>query len=92
MTLRFLALEGDGIGPEIMAATLAVLGAIRPILRREVEVRHALIGFAALEHPTQNLRRSAKENLSKTKPRGAAKAGRLCKPRGAGIGEILFGP
>lgn len=49
MTLRFLALEGDGIGPEIMEATLAVLEAIQPILRRKVDVQHEAIGFAALE-------------------------------------------
>lgn len=49
MTLRFLALEGDGIGPEIMGATLAVLKAIQPMLQREVDVQHEAIGFAALD-------------------------------------------
>lgn len=47
--LRFLALDGDGIGPEIMAATLGVLNALRPVLTREVEVSRAEIGFAALQ-------------------------------------------
>ena len=28
---HFLALEGDGIGPEIMRATLAVLEAVQPL-------------------------------------------------------------
>lgn len=46
--LRFLALDGDGIGPEIMAATLAVLDALGPSLTREVQVTRAEIGFAAL--------------------------------------------
>ncbi len=45
--LRFLALPGDGIGPEIMAATLAVLDAVP--LSRPVQVETAQIGFAALD-------------------------------------------
>ena len=45
--LRFLALPGDGIGPEIMAATLAVLDAAP--LSRSVAVEQAEIGFPALE-------------------------------------------
>ena len=49
MTLRFLALAGDGIGPEIMTATLAVLDAVRPRLERDVVIRNESIGFAALE-------------------------------------------
>ncbi|MDJ0824602.1 MAG: isocitrate/isopropylmalate family dehydrogenase [Rhodobacter sp.] len=47
--LRLLALDGDGIGPEIMAAALAVLDAVRPQLGRAVEVERAKIGFAALK-------------------------------------------
>lgn len=47
--LRLLRLDGDGIGPEIMAATLAVLDAVRPRLTRQVDVTEAKIGFAALE-------------------------------------------
>ncbi len=47
--LRLLALDGDGIGPEIMAATLAVLDALRPALGREITVDHATIGFEALK-------------------------------------------
>ncbi len=47
--LRLLALEGDGIGPEIMAATLAVLNAARPFIGREVAVHRQEIGFAALK-------------------------------------------
>ena len=45
---HFLALEGDGIGPEIMGATLAVLEAVQPLLSRAVNVSHKEIGFAAL--------------------------------------------
>ncbi|KNG93253.1 isocitrate/isopropylmalate dehydrogenase family protein [Pseudaestuariivita atlantica] len=47
MTRQLLALDGDGIGPEIMAATLAVLDAAR--LRTPIRVTRADIGFAALE-------------------------------------------
>ncbi|WP_281857601.1 isocitrate/isopropylmalate dehydrogenase family protein [Litoreibacter halocynthiae] len=48
---QLLALEGDGIGPEIMAATLSVLDALRPVLSRKIEITRAQIGFAALrEH------------------------------------------
>ena len=47
--LRFLVLEGDGIGPEITAATLAVLDAVRPRLDRPVVLEHREIGFAALK-------------------------------------------
>ncbi|MEM7753729.1 MAG: isocitrate/isopropylmalate family dehydrogenase [Pseudomonadota bacterium] len=47
--LRLLALPGDGIGPEIMTATLSVLEVVRPLMTRGVTVERAEIGFAALE-------------------------------------------
>lgn len=47
--LTLLRLDGDGIGPEIMAATVAVLNAAKPVLTRSVKMETALIGFAALE-------------------------------------------
>lgn len=47
--LRFLALPGDGIGPEILTSTLAVLEAVRPRLTCSIEVVEGVIGFAALE-------------------------------------------
>lgn len=46
--LRLLALPGDGIGPEIMAASLSVLRAAGPLISRPVRVEEAQIGFAAL--------------------------------------------
>lgn len=46
--LRLLRLDGDGIGPEIMAATVAVLEAIAPRLSRRLELSKAKIGFDAL--------------------------------------------
>lgn len=49
MTLDLLCLPGDGIGPEITAATLAVLRAAEPLLSRRLEVEEAQIGFASLE-------------------------------------------
>ena len=47
--LTFLALAGDGIGPEIMDVTLDVLEAVEPLLSRPVELQRADVGFVALE-------------------------------------------
>ncbi|MDJ0823259.1 MAG: isocitrate/isopropylmalate dehydrogenase family protein [Paracoccaceae bacterium] len=47
--LTLLCLEGDGIGPEIMAATLAVLDTVRPLMSRGVTLQHETIGFPALK-------------------------------------------
>ena len=47
--LKFLALAGDGIGPEIMTATLQVLDALAPNLSRPVDVKEHDIGFASLK-------------------------------------------
>lgn len=48
MTLNILALPGDGIGPEIMEATLAVLNAACRATGVSLSVEQADIGFAAL--------------------------------------------
>ena len=45
--LTFLALPGDGIGPEIIASTLAVLEAVPTKAR--VTIQRADVGFRALE-------------------------------------------
>ena len=47
--VRLLALPGDGIGPEIMGATLKVLDAVRPQCSRTISVETRDIGFTALE-------------------------------------------
>ena len=47
--MRLLALAGDGIGPEIMEATLAVLDALQSHLSRRISVDERIIGFKALE-------------------------------------------
>ena len=47
--MKLLCLAGDGIGPEIMASTLAVLTALRPSLSRPLTLQEATIGFAALD-------------------------------------------
>lgn len=49
MSLSLLVLEGDGIGPEITAATLDVLAVVDQKFGLGLQVRHAQIGFAALE-------------------------------------------
>jgi isocitrate dehydrogenase (NAD+) len=46
--LRLLVLEGDGIGPEIMAATLRVLQAVDRAFELGIDFEHAQVGLAAL--------------------------------------------
>lgn len=46
--MHLLALEGDGIGPEITAATLAVVQAAAARFSLPLRLTHAEIGFAAL--------------------------------------------
>ena len=48
MPRRFLCLQGDGIGPEIMAATKQVLVAAAPLMTTELILEDAQIGLAAL--------------------------------------------
>ncbi len=48
-SLRLLLLPGDGIGPEISAATEAVVGAAARRHDLELDITRADIGFAALE-------------------------------------------
>jgi isocitrate/isopropylmalate dehydrogenase len=47
--MKLLVLPGDGIGPEIMDATLAVLRSVEARLQLGLEFEFAEIGFAALE-------------------------------------------
>ena len=47
--MEILVLEGDGIGPEITAATLAVVQAAARRFALPLTLTHAQIGFAALE-------------------------------------------
>lgn len=46
--MRLLAMDGDGIGPEIMAATLHVLEAVRLRFDLPIEVARAEVGLGAL--------------------------------------------
>jgi 3-isopropylmalate dehydrogenase len=46
---RLLVLPGDGIGPEVTAAALAVLDALAPELGRPLEIVHDLAGGACYE-------------------------------------------
>lgn len=45
---KILCLAGDGIGPEIMAATVDVLKTVIPMLNAPLDLSHAEIGFPAL--------------------------------------------
>ena len=54
--MRILALPGDGIGPEITAATLAVLAVIDDRLGLGLEVEQEPIGFASLDAHGTTLR------------------------------------
>ena len=53
--LRLLAMAGDGIGPEIVPAALAVLEAARERFGLPVAVEEAEIGWAALERSGSTL-------------------------------------
>jgi len=48
-SLSLLVLEGDGIGPEITAATLAVLRSLQAAFKLRFQIRDALIGLPALD-------------------------------------------
>ena len=47
--MKILVLSGDGIGPEITAATLSVLGAVDSKLKLGLRIEQAAIGFASLK-------------------------------------------
>lgn len=47
--MRILVLPGDGIGPEIMAATIVVLERANAARRLGLEFEHDIVGFASLE-------------------------------------------
>lgn len=49
MTAKILVLPGDGIGPEIVAATLDVLGRLQRDFGLEAEVANGLVGGAAVD-------------------------------------------
>lgn len=46
---QLLCLPGDGIGPEVTRAALAVLHAVAPALERPLQVTHGLVGGACYE-------------------------------------------
>ncbi|MET1416700.1 3-isopropylmalate dehydrogenase [Roseibium sp. HPY-6] len=46
---RLLCLPGDGIGPEVTQAALAVLEAVAPALDRPIDITHELAGGACYE-------------------------------------------
>lgn len=47
--LTLLTMDGDGIGPEIMTATLDVLDTVRTLFHLPIETQSAAIGFASLK-------------------------------------------
>jgi len=48
-SIQILVLKGDGIGPEIMSATLEVLGTLGQFLGLNFALKHQDIGFSALK-------------------------------------------
>lgn len=48
-------LSGDGVGPEVMEATLVVLERVGTIFGRSLEYRHALVGGAAFDEYGEHL-------------------------------------
>ena len=48
-TVRFVALPGDGIGPEVMASALKVVDWIRKNFELTIEVESALFGGCSID-------------------------------------------
>src|SRR5262245_32749263 len=59
--LRIVVMEGDGIGPEITAATMAVLRAADDIFKLGLSFTPVAIGLAALRAQRSEERRVGKE-------------------------------
>jgi isocitrate/isopropylmalate dehydrogenase len=49
MSINILALEGDGIGPEIMEATLDVVDFLNQELQLDIQFTKELVGFKSLK-------------------------------------------
>ena len=60
-----LCLAGDGIGPEIMRSTIAVLEAVSPLMKRPLNLEHADIGFAALAKSGSTIPKEVTEKRAK---------------------------
>ena len=70
--VRIVVMEGDGIGPEITAATLDVLGAAARVFALDLSFSPVTVGFAALRAHGSTLPDAAAE---------AAQRGRRRDPR-----------
>jgi isocitrate/isopropylmalate dehydrogenase len=62
--IRIVVMEGDGIGPEITAATLEVLGAAARVFALDLSFSRATVGFAALRAHGSTLPDAAAEAAS----------------------------
>jgi len=49
MSINILALEGDGIGPEIMEATLDVVSFLNQELQLDIQFTKELVGLKSLK-------------------------------------------
>ena len=49
MTVNVLALDGDGIGPEIMKSTLEIINLLNSKLQIDINIEKEIIGFPSLK-------------------------------------------
>lgn len=66
MKINFTYLPGDGIGPEVGAAALAVLGAVSDRFNHSFEAEHHLVGGAAIDAGEKPLPETTFESCQRT--------------------------
>jgi 3-isopropylmalate dehydrogenase len=49
MSIDILALDGDGIGPEIMQSTLDIVDFLNKELKLDIQIRKEVIGFKSID-------------------------------------------
>jgi len=49
MSIDILALDGDGIGPEIMQSTLDIVDFLNKELKLDIQIRKEVIGLKSLD-------------------------------------------
>ena len=49
MSIDILALDGDGIGPEIMQSTLDIVDFLNTELKLDIQIRKEVIGFKSID-------------------------------------------
>ncbi|MGH8525218.1 MAG: isocitrate/isopropylmalate family dehydrogenase, partial [Gammaproteobacteria bacterium] len=86
MFKKILVLPGDGIGPEITAQAVKVLGALRSHSGPEFEIEEALIGGAAADAAGDPL---PEETLAKARQADAVLLGAVGGPKWDDLSSTL---